>query len=140
MDRHPLCGLIPSRHVSTNSALKTSSSNTKRWRIRMAIERGGSNQPRERLSSSHSADHDASETWIRREKKRWMDFDLSLENELHLVNEQLLPPPLNFTLPLFGHENPKISFPTFVTDRSRNWRSASSIDGNYSLRMLSVNF
>lgn len=37
-----------------------------------------------------------------------MDFDLSLENELHLVNEQLLPPPLNSTLPLFGHENPDL--------------------------------
>lgn len=82
----------------------------------MAIEKGegGINpEKRSRLSSSHRADHGERNL----EKKRWMDFDLSFGNELHLVNEQLLPPPLNSTAGISRWpRKSRFPFQTFLTD------------------------
>lgn len=104
----------------------------------MAIEKGegGINpEKRSRLSSSHRADHGERNL----EKKRWMDFDLSFGNELHLVNEQLLPPPLNSTADIPLATKIQISFPNFPDGLiPKLW--GTSIDGNYSLRILLVNF
>ena len=86
----------------------------------MAIEKGegGINpEKRSRLSSSHRADHGERNL----EKKRWMDFDLSFGNELHLVNEQLLPPPLNSTAGISRWpRKSRFPFQTFLTDWSQN--------------------